>query len=91
MSALPHRIMNVLRDAGAPLSKMQLAERLELPLGHSRDARDAMAALDHELWSLASRNIVGMEYPNAYRPEFHFWHTAPALAARALFPAEARP
>jgi hypothetical protein len=38
-----------------------------------RGARDAMRDLEHALFSMGHAGDIRFEYPNARRPEFHFW------------------
>ena len=90
MSPLQKEIMAVLRDAGAEaLSKAQIVERLRLPSGGGIEGRKARAALDRELWDMANRGWVQFEYPNARRPEFHFWINPP-VAERIRQPSSKR-
>jgi hypothetical protein len=67
-------IKRVLRDAGGEaLNKQQVAAKLGCRVGSARGARDAMRDLEHALFSMGHAGDIRFEYPNARRPEFHFW------------------
>lgn len=64
-------ILRALRESDHPLSKAEIAERLEFP-SSGNVARIALNDLGHELFAMAKAGMIAFDHPDAARPEYSF-------------------